>query len=58
VIFLGINLNTSMPVALGEMEQKSNVRHCGRSLQNSQNSDPCAACLGTIIASSASSRKK
>jgi hypothetical protein len=26
-------MNTSIPVALAEMEQQSNVRHCGRSLQ-------------------------
>lgn len=32
MIFLGINLNTSTPVALNKMEQKSNVPHCGRSL--------------------------
>jgi len=32
----GVALNTSTPVALDEMEQKSNVRHCGRSLRQTQ----------------------
>jgi len=36
VTFLGINLNTSTPVALDDMEQTSNVRHCGRSLRLSR----------------------
>jgi hypothetical protein len=35
-LFLGADLNTSTPVALDEMEQTSNVRHCGLSLQPDQ----------------------
>jgi len=37
--FRGLDLKTSTPVALGDMEQASNVRQCGRSMRPVRTTD-------------------